>query len=65
MSEFPRAALEAIRSHSRDSGMRLVAREAIAAYDELAERCVMDRTEYSLQIAQLRARLAEREQEAP
>lgn len=56
MAEFPKAALVLIAAHH--PGYRAdVIRQAVAAYEQLAERCVMDRTEWAIREADLRARL--------
>lgn len=58
--EFPREELEALAknlaaAYRADSSAYI--RKAITVYDQLAERCTRDRTEASLHIANLRARL--------
>lgn len=62
MSEFPREELhdvaDTLEAHPLDMlCIAAVVRQAILAYDQLQDRCVRDRTEASLQIATLRARL--------
>lgn len=58
MSEFPREALEDMANGLWTlAEERNVFRQAIKAYDQLADRCVMDRAEMSAEIGRLRAEL--------
>ena len=63
MSEFPRDELRELAmklyQSGEWSGAYSLISTAVKRYDELAERCTMDRTESSLHIANLRSRLAE------
>lgn len=65
MSEFPTADLETIAAEAqgifvaqRAAHIADTIRAAIDAYDQLADRCVMDRAHTSARIGHLRARLA-------
>lgn len=62
MSEFPRKALQELAANYREAWPNETnfAEQAIAAYDQLAERCVMDTAEHRALIGQLRGELAAR-----
>lgn len=68
MAEFPREELQTLATYL--DGIALWSNaahigEAIKAYDELAERLVMDAVKASLEIANLRARLREVDPQFP
>ncbi len=59
MSEFPREALEEMAANYREAwpDQENFAERAIKAYDELAERCVMDAAAHRAEMGQLQERL--------
>lgn len=64
VADFPRFELEQI-ALGIDEEMpetAAVLRQAVKAHSELSDRCVMDRTEYSLQIAALNLRIRQLEE---
>lgn len=79
MAEFPRAelmgwivTLQNVRTDKAPASVEAVRerriatiRAAVKAYEQLQERCVMDRTELSIEIANLRARLREVDPQFP
>lgn len=68
MAEFPTLSLLRIAEDLDRRGCPFNAdaiRSAVKSYDQLSERCVMDRTELSIEIANLRARLREVDPQFP